>query len=237
MGSAIRTRFLSGACWVIGFALAGFGLIWLGRYQFLRIGWSDPLGWLSSADPETALAALARAVGLALVAWVGASTIVYVAARFLGADPSSIDWLSIGPIRKLVDAVVAGSLVATTMAPMAAVAAVPPSTQTVATDPSAVAPGYVPIPAGLSQPAAPLEPSSRQEPPPGSVIVVPGDNLWKLAEQRMEAVLGRRATDAEVAPYWVEMIEANRNRLRSGDPDLIYPGEELVLPSIANPES
>jgi nucleoid-associated protein YgaU len=28
------------------------------------------------------------------------------------------------------------------------------------------------------------------------------------------------------------VIEANRDRLRSGDPDLIYPGEEIILPPL-----
>jgi hypothetical protein len=28
----------------------------------------------------------------------------------------------------------------------------------------------------------------------------------------------------------LEVVEANRERLRSGDPDLIYPGETVVLP-------
>jgi nucleoid-associated protein YgaU len=28
------------------------------------------------------------------------------------------------------------------------------------------------------------------------------------------------------------VIEANRDHLRSGDPDLIYPGESIVLPRL-----
>ena len=34
----------------------------------------------------------------------------------------------------------------------------------------------------------------------------------------------RDLSDQEVANYWVVVIEANRSRVRSGDPDLIYPG-------------
>ena len=37
-------------------------------------------------------------------------------------------------------------------------------------------------------------------------------------------------TNREVAEYWAKVVEANRDGLQSGDPDLIYPGEEIVLP-------
>jgi nucleoid-associated protein YgaU len=56
--------------------------------------------------------------------------------------------------------------------------------------------------------------------------VQPGDNLWTIAR----AALGGNAGDAEVAPYWNALISANRSHLRSGDPNLIYPGELLGLP-------
>lgn len=72
--------------------------------------------------------------------------------------------------------------------------------------------------------AEPVEPS-----PPDQVVVVPGDHLWKISERHVEATMpGRR-----IAPYWLEVIETNRPRLRSGDPDLIYPGEVILLPEIS----
>ena len=36
--------------------------------------------------------------------------------------------------------------------------------------------------------------------------------------------------NAEVARHWRQVIEVNLERLRSGDPDLIYPGEVFDLP-------
>ncbi|MGH8912826.1 MAG: hypothetical protein ACRDVD_09950, partial [Acidimicrobiia bacterium] len=81
---------MTSLAWILGFGLAGAGLVWLGRFRFLSIDWSDPLGWLAATDAETAVAALARAVGLGLVAWVAATTVVYVGARLLGAPPASI---------------------------------------------------------------------------------------------------------------------------------------------------
>jgi nucleoid-associated protein YgaU len=35
-----------------------------------------------------------------------------------------------------------------------------------------------------------------------------------------------------VAAYWAKVKEANRHRLASGDPDLIEPGEIIVLPPV-----
>jgi nucleoid-associated protein YgaU len=60
----------------------------------------------------------------------------------------------------------------------------------------------------------------------GQYIVEPGDNLWSIAR----AALGWNARDDEVAPYWKALIGANRSHLRSGDPNLIFPGEVLGLP-------
>jgi hypothetical protein len=48
-------------------------------------------------------------------------------------------------------------------------------------------------------------------------------------------VTGRRAgelSNGEIAAYWVRVVEANQGRLRSGDPDLIYPDEDIELPPV-----
>jgi hypothetical protein len=64
------------------------------------------------------------------------------------------------------------------------------------------------------------------------VIVTEGDHLWGLAERRVSSVLGRPASDHEIAPYWREIISSNPE-IRSGDPDIIYPGEVIVLPPLS----
>jgi|GEM_PF-2688212 len=74
--------------------------------------------------------------------------------------------------------------------------------------------------------------------PPGAfaattVTVEPGDNQWRLAAEHLADVYDRDVADAEVAPYWRDMVDENRDTIRSGDPDLIYPGEVLNLPAPA----
>jgi nucleoid-associated protein YgaU len=67
--------------------------------------------------------------------------------------------------------------------------------------------------------------------PEGSVVVEPGDHLWKISASHLEEVLDRPAEPAEIDPYWRIVIETNRDLLKSGDPDLIYPGEVISLPT------
>jgi nucleoid-associated protein YgaU len=72
----------------------------------------------------------------------------------------------------------------------------------------------------------------RSGPRPGSTYTVrAGDHLWKIATQVVSAhgdATGRRA----VASYWATLVRAATPHLRSGDPNLIYPGETLELPPL-----
>jgi nucleoid-associated protein YgaU len=62
---------------------------------------------------------------------------------------------------------------------------------------------------------------------------VRGDNLWSIAKEHLTARGGSgEPTNREVADYWMRVVEANKGHLRSGDPDLIYPGEEVILPRL-----
>ncbi len=65
-----------------------------------------------------------------------------------------------------------------------------------------------------------------------SHTVVRGDNLWRIAANHLATRFGRPATNSEISPYWVAVIGANTATIRSGDPDLIYPGEVLELPPV-----
>lgn len=73
-------------------------------------------------------------------------------------------------------------------------------------------------------------PVEVRQAPRATVVVESGDHIWKISKASLGAKLDREPFNEEVRPYWLETIEINLDSLRSGDPDLIYPGEELVLP-------
>ncbi len=83
--------------------------------------------------------------------------------------------------------------------------------------------GVAQAPTGVRIPAppSPASPTSSQE----TVVVEPGDHFWKISARRLAD------TSAPVGPYWRRVVEHNLDSIRSGDPDLIYPGEVVELPA------
>ncbi len=63
--------------------------------------------------------------------------------------------------------------------------------------------------------------------PSGQGVVKPGDSLWSISRQR----LGLRATPQQIADDVALIYELNRDRI-GGDPNLIFPGQELSLPTV-----
>lgn len=59
-----------------------------------------------------------------------------------------------------------------------------------------------------------------------------GDHLWSITAGYLAAHLGRTADAGEIAPLWNQVIEMNRDLIGSGDPNLIFPGERIVLPRL-----
>jgi hypothetical protein len=57
-------------------------------------------------------------------------------------------------------------------------------------------------------------------------VVGPGECLWTIAERQ----LGRGASHARVAALVDELWRLNADRIGTGDPNLIYSGQELRLP-------
>jgi nucleoid-associated protein YgaU len=65
----------------------------------------------------------------------------------------------------------------------------------------------------------------------GTYVVRHGDHLWGIAEKALEQAWGHSPADEQIAPYWQQLIEANRAEfVDPGNPDLILPGQALVLP-------
>lgn len=95
------------------------------------------------------------------------------------------------------------------------------------------------LPDGL--PAPPSDPTTASPAPipsPASqqttrtVTVKEGDHFWGTAEQALKQAWGRPPTDEEITPYWRIVVQANLERLLPPhDPDLIYPGQQFVLPT------
>jgi hypothetical protein len=220
-------------------AAVAVGLHALGTRAPFRIDWSHLGAWVGASDPVDAVAALVRLAALGAACWLVLVTVAYAAARGTGADrtASSIDRAVLpAVVRRLVDAAVV-ALVAGSLATPAG-AAPPPRSGTAA-------------PSGTAQPSATVVVRDGRIPsvPPAipvavvtaaaargaadDVVVAAGDNLWTLASTRLAAARGVAPgvlADAEVASYWRVVCELNRAHLRSGNPDLVYPGEVVTLP-------
>ena len=123
-----------------------------------------------------------------------------------------------------------------------------PTTPT-GTEDELVPPQYVPTPAGLGDedetPSASVVSSARSASEAYEVIVVHGDHLWALSEEHLAIVMGVAEDDLGVRDldrYWRHLVSLNMDTsfrsqfglvpLRSGDPDLIYPGEGVVCPKV-----
>jgi hypothetical protein len=81
---------------------------------------------------------------------------------------------------------------------------------------------------------------SGQETKPGETTqptkykVKPGQSLWTIARDRLASAQGGSGepTNREVARYWVRVLAANKHHLWSGDPNLIFPKEPIILPRV-----
>lgn len=64
--------------------------------------------------------------------------------------------------------------------------------------------------------------------------VTRGESFWSIAAEHLKDELSRAdLTDEAVAEYWQNLIDANADRLIDpGNPDLIFPGQELLLPQV-----
>lgn len=61
--------------------------------------------------------------------------------------------------------------------------------------------------------------------------VVAGDDLWKVSADHLRSVVGE-VDELQICQYWLQVIDVNRATIRSGDPDLIFPDEQITLPPI-----
>lgn len=172
----------------------------------------------------------------------------------------AVEWATLPFVRRIADGVAVSALSVSLAAPFAlpplAMAAEAPEPVVVTTEQGAFVPpgfdappAYTPAvdsvesdntPAAVAVETEPDTAAPADDPQlavaaptdlPSSHVVARGEHLWSIAEDRLRAV-GRTEPlgDADIAPYWARLVEANRPHLRSGDPNLIHPGEVIVFP-------
>jgi hypothetical protein len=120
----------------------------------------------------------------------------------------------------------------------------PPASTVSPTGTTSPAPTTVPLVAPTTPPpvvtTTPAVPVAPAVPPPSPAAgtthtVTGGEHLWSIAAARVASASRRASADlapADIAPYWLRVVELNRHRLRSGNPDLVHPGEVVELPPL-----
>lgn len=212
--------------------------------------------WFQSTDPTIALVALARIMGLAIGYWLLTTTVAYAIAHHLGwqAVTDGMRWFTLPVVRRMVQGVTAMSLTGFSLMGPAAVSVGPAMAQTEAVvvqdadgttsqleseiDEAPASSDYQPGAAGWPDtspegsgfwiPAA----ITQADGSAATHVVKRHEHLWSIAEDQLRKVVGRDVTEDEICQYWVRVVEVNRGRLISGDPDLIYPDETVSLPPV-----
>jgi len=230
------------------------GLHRIGTTPGMQIDWADPVGWISRASVEDTLLALLRTIGLAAGYWILAGTACYALLRHRVSPPHLSRALIPPVVRRLVDralaASVAISILTTPLGPAMAAASVPEPTVAVydinrdgipvphitpRQSGADVVDGVAgdPIPTiGTVPVAAPGRTDAAVAAAATNYTVVAGDNLWAIAAHRLRESVGTQHSTAVIARYWRRLVAANAGTLRSGDPNLIYPGEVVLLPPV-----
>lgn len=65
-------------------------------------------------------------------------------------------------------------------------------------------------------------------------VVQPGDNMWSVSSRHASRSQADPVSASRVIAVWRQVVDLNRERIESGDPDLIYPGETLLLPDLSS---
>lgn len=109
-------------------------------------------------------------------------------------------------------------------------------TTTIAPTTTTQAPGTTTTTVAPSEPPASEPGTSAEEPgdpgaAAGHVVVAAGDTFWSIARDQVAAQVGGVPTDTQVTTYWAQLVNANAGALaQPGNPNLILPGQVLVLP-------
>lgn len=195
--------------------------------------------------------AISAAAALVLLVWVALGLLVSVLAVIPGpwgaASRMLQDHVAPNAVRRWA-ALLLGAAIASSIAPAGAAATLPPSTiaapapapewialsepsmsTTAESETPAPAPTWTPAPTRALPPVTlttPRQDASADQPDAHEITVRRGDTLWDLAAAHLPA----EATDAEVAATWQRWYAENRHVI-GPDPDLILPGQILLVPA------
>lgn len=211
--------------WVATTTLAGAFLTWL----LPQIGHGAAGSW--SGSFEGLLVTASALVGAGCVGWLWLLVTLVVADARRGRPVRA----GIPPVvRRVVLGLCGLSLVGGLAVPAHADRTAPPPPPESATATESLLVG-LPVPdrttsttAWLSDVARPAQVKAKPASPrPDAVRVQPGDTLWGLAE----ASLPDAATPEQIDRRWRDLYRANRDAI-GADPDLIRPGQRLLLPHL-----
>lgn len=246
------SRMLGLGALLAGEVAAVVGLHLLGGLPWFALSTGDVGAWLTTSAPEDVIAALLRVAALGGAYWLVVSTLLYALARAsrLPAAVRGAAWVTLPIVRRVADRAVAVT-VATSLVGGSAPAALAgvggaapaelpgaPLREEVVRGPDSAVPFGQPLPPSLTPESLPEPGSADRADDPGEAsggahVVAPGEHLWAIAAADLAEDSPREASrlDAEeIAPHWREVVEDNRGQLRSGDPDVIFPGERIELP-------
>ena len=87
--------------------------------------------------------------------------------------------------------------------------------------------------APLVPPVVPIAPPPPAPTAGATHTVARGEHLWSIAARQVATATGKppaHLAPADIALHWLRVVEVNRPRLRSGNPNLVFPGEVVELP-------
>jgi nucleoid-associated protein YgaU len=223
--------------------------------------WAQFHDWLGERSTGAAAIAALRATGAVVALYVGAVSALSIIAEVtsfvaLGRVARSLVPRSLRPLV----GVALGAGVATAAASLAVPrTSAPTQIATLVLDPPSDAtatmylvsdPAPAPSLASLAATANAIEtprdlivdttPAPVAAPEMPSPVIAPrtwtierGDHLWAVAHETLADSWHRSPTDAEVVPYWRELIERNRSRLVDpSNPDYVLAGQVFELPTV-----
>ena len=208
--------------------------------------------WFDQRQPAIAAFAILRMAAVGACWYLAAMTMVGAVLRLVRADVlvAVADTLTVAPVRRLLAGSITLTLAGLGPTNMLAAAAQPaPTTSTSIATSTSTTTASATTTSTAPDSTTPVTITMRRLPPPGSKpdqpsvqasaeaadrwTVQPGDCFWTIADDLLQRPWGRAPTDAEIVPYWLRLIEANRSELADpGNPHLIFPGQVFTVPPL-----